>query len=445
MNETLFRIRYVLFLVTLGALLSIGTSAVSQTEPMQTAPAQNNPDITRTELANFDQFLDNHPETAEQLHKNPALVDDKDFLRSHTELQEFLEQHPGVREELRENPDQFMHREQRYDRREDADRDRQQDRDLDRDRQQNQNSDRQQNQNDNDRQQDVDRDRDQSRNNQDLDRDRDQNRSNDVDRDRQGDNQRRDGDVNRRELSSFDSFLDSHPEIAEQLRKDPSLVNNRKFVKSHEALASYLDSHPEVKEEYREHPNAFMHEEQQFDRREDFNRRGDSDVTRRELANFDGFLDSHPEIAEQLRKDPSLVNDRKFVTSHSALAEYLDSHPGVKAEYRENPNAFMRDEQRFDRREDRMMDRDGELRGFGEFLGTHNSIAQQLAKNPQLAQNQEYVANHPDLQAYLQAHPAVQSQLKQNPSIVTQFTQQQNGTSKSTTTTTPHVDPKPKQ
>ncbi|HKS73239.1 MAG TPA: hypothetical protein VJQ82_08580 [Terriglobales bacterium] len=423
MGEKLFRIRYVLILATLGALLSFGTSAVSQTAPAQN-PAQPNPDITRTELAHFDQFLDNHPETAEQLRKDPSLINDKDFIKTHTELQEFLEQHPGVREELRENPDQFMHREQRFDRREDADRDRQQDQDFDRNRQQHQG--------DQDRQQDFDRDRQQN--------------NNDVDRDRQANNQRHDDDTTRRELANFDGFLDSHPEIAEQLRKDPSLVNDRKFVKNHEDLAQYLDSHPGVKEEYREHPNQFMSEEQRFDRHEDFSRRGDNDVTRRELANFDGFLDSHPEIAEQLRKDPSLVNDRKFVKSHDALADYLDSHPGVKEEYREHPNAFMRDEQRFDRHEDRMMDRDAELHGFGQFLGTHNNIAQQLAKNPKLAQNQEYVANHPDLQAYLQAHPAVQAQLKQNPQIVTQFTQQQNGTPKSTTTTTtPHVDPKPKQ
>lgn len=429
MGKKLFRIRYVLILATLGALLSFGTSAVSQTAPAPNPPSQPNSDITRTELANFDQFLDNHPETAEQLRKDPSLINDKDFMKTHTELQEFMEQHPGVRDEVRENPDQFMHRERRFDRREDADRDRSQDQNVDRDRQPNQG--------DQDRQQDFDRDRQQNQNN--------NSQNNNVDRDRQADNQRRNGDTTRRELSNFDGFLDSHPEIAEQLRKDPSLVNDRKFVKSHEDLAQYLDSHPEVKQEYRENPNQFMSEEQRFEQRQDFNRRGDNDGNRRELAKFDGFLDSHPEIAEQLRKDPSLVNDRKFVKSHDALADYLDSHPGVKEEYREHPNAFMRDEQRFDRHEDRMMDRDAELHGFGQFLGTHNSIAQQLAKNPQLAQNQEYVANHPDLQAYLQAHPAVQAQLKQNPQIVTQFAQQPNGTPKSTTTTTPHVDPKPKQ
>src|SRR5579863_1997025 len=120
----------------------------------------------------------------------------------------------------------------------------------------------------------------------------------------------RDDNVTRRQLAAFDSFLDSHPEVAEQLRKDPSLVNNQEFVEKHGDLQQYLQQHPEVREELSQNPNAFMHQEERFDRRED---RRDSDVTRTELANMDRFMDSHPEIAEQLRKDPSLVDDKKFV------------------------------------------------------------------------------------------------------------------------------------
>ena len=34
--------------------------------------------------------------------------------------------------------------------------------------------------------------------------------------------------------------MDSHPEIAEQLRKNPSLVNNQEFVENHPALQTFL-------------------------------------------------------------------------------------------------------------------------------------------------------------------------------------------------------------
>jgi hypothetical protein len=56
-------------------------------------------------------------------------------------------------------------------------------------------------------------------------------------------------DATRRQLASFDSFLDSHPEVAEQVRKDPSLVNNEEFVEKHGELKQYLQQHPEIREE----------------------------------------------------------------------------------------------------------------------------------------------------------------------------------------------------
>src|SRR5215472_2089366 len=187
-----------------------------------------------------------------------------------------------------------------------------------------------------------------------------------------------DSDVTRGELGSFDRFMDSHPEIAEQLRKDPSLVKNKEFVENHPALGEYMQQHPEVREEISENPDGFMHQEQRFDRREDqgADRRAD-DVTGRELGSFDRFMDSHPEIAEQLRKDPSLVKNKEFVENHPALGEYMQQHPEVREEISENPNGFMHQEQRFDRREDQGADRRAddvtgrELGSFDRFMDSH--------------------------------------------------------------------------
>src|SRR5258706_5466329 len=163
-----------------------------------------------------------------------------------------------------------------------------------------------------------------------------------------------DNDTTRIELAHFDQFMDSHREIAEQLRKDPSLVNNREFAEKHPALQTYLQEHPGIREEIKENPNAFMRQENRFDRQED-RRQGerDSDTTRAQLARFDQFMDSHREIAEQLRKDPSLANNKEFAEKHPALQTYLQEHPGIREEIKENPNAFMRQENRFDRQEDR--------------------------------------------------------------------------------------------
>ncbi|MGA8765236.1 MAG: hemophore-related protein [Candidatus Sulfotelmatobacter sp.] len=325
-------------------------------------PPDRDDSATRRQVASFDNFLDSHPEVAEQLRKDPSLVNNPEYVEKHAELQQYLQQHPEIREELSQNPNGFMRQEQRFERREDSDR-------------------------------------------------------------REG----RDRDVTRTELANMDHFMDSHPEIAEQLRKDPSLVNNREFVESHPALQQFLAEHPGVREEYKENPNAFMHQEERFDRREDQHR--DGDVTRIELANMDHFMDSHPEIAEQLRKDPSLVNNREFVENHPALQQFLAEHPGVREEYKENPNAFMHQEQRFDRREDSNMRRDrdvtgGELASFNEFLEGHGNIAGELSKNPSLANNQEYLENHPQLRDYLKANPKVHEELSENPDSFLKSAQQ---------------------
>ncbi len=222
----------------------------------------------------------------------------------------------------------------------------------------------------------------------------------------------------------MDNFMDRHPEIAEQLRKDPSLVDNRQFVADHPDLQKFLADHPGMSEEYRENPNAFMRDEGRFDRREDAGNgmRRSGDISRDDLVYMDNFMDRHPEIAEQLRKDPSLVDNRQFVADHPDLQKFLADHPGMSEEYRENPNAFMRDEGRFDRREDAgngmHRDRDvneREIASFNEFMGNHDKIADDVSKNPSLASNQEYLENHPELKQYLNAHPEVHQQLNDNP------------------------------
>jgi hypothetical protein len=421
--------RNLLALSALTSLLRLGTPASAQTVPAQGNTSVQDNDITRQELARFDQFLDGHRYIAEELRKDPSLIDSREYMQNHPDLQAFLQDHPRVREEIKENPDAFMKREERFDRHEDArDRDKDRgdrDRDANRDDRDASNGDRDRDVNRGD--QDSNRDHDRNANGVDRDanrgdRDRDatgakQDQDSDrADRDRDATHGDRDRDTTRGELASFDKFLDSHREIAEQVRKNPSLVDNPEFVKSHPELQTYLQQHPGVREEIKENPNAFMRQEDRFDRREDAR---DRDVNREELARFDNFLDSHREIAEQLRKDPSLVDNHEFVKNHPALQAFLQQHPGVSDELKENPNAFMREEDRFDRREDRMgMDRDASherMAKFGEFLGSHSNISEQLSKDPSLVKNEEFMANHPELKEFLNAHPDVQQEMMANP------------------------------
>jgi phage-related protein len=238
-------------------------------------------------------------------------------------------------------------------------------------------------------------------------------------------------DITRQELVRFDNFLDSHPEIAEQLRRNPSLVDDREYVTNHPQLQAYLQEHGQVREALRENPRAFMRDEDRLDRRDD-------DATRRELANFDAFLDKHPEIAEQLRKNPTLADNKEFLQNHPALQQFLQEHQGVREQLAQDPRVFMREEDRFDRRD---RDDGDSRREFGGFLGSRPEIAAQLSKDPSLAKNEEYLENHPELRDYLKTHSDVQQQLAQNPQAFMDSMKQfdNSGTRKEM------VDPKPKQ
>ncbi len=362
-----------LALLAMTTIFWLDFPANAQSTPAQDSrPVQDN-DATRQELARFDQFLDSHREIAEQLRRDPSLVNNEEFVKNHPALQTYLQDHPAVRTQIKENPNAFMRAEDRLDRRED-------------------------------------------------------NRG-----------------INREELARFDQFLDNHREIAEQLRKDPSLVDNKEYVKNHPELQTYLQDHPAIRTQIKENPNAFMRAEDRFDRREDNRGR---DVNREELAHFDQFLDSHREIAEQLRKDPSLADNGEFVKNHPALQTYLQDHPELRAELKENPNGFMQLEARNEHRDDGMYrDRDATHRpsaNFGEFLGGHSNIAEQLSKDPSLVKNKEYMENHPELQEYLNAHPDVRQELMENPQSFVKAAQQFS-TNNGRTAKPPAAQPKPNQ
>ena len=349
--------RYWLAILAICALIwVIPVGAQSQGAVPQ--DQDNDSHMSRQQIVGLDQFLDNHPEIAAQLQKNPSLVNNKDFIQDHPDLQHFLQQHPEVREDLSQNPGAVMHQEQRFDRRGD-----QGDRDVTRGELSNM-----------DRFMDSHPEiaeelrKDPSRiNNKDFIKDhpelkeflaqhpelREEFRENPqafMHQEQRFDRNEdmRDRDVTRGELSNMDRFMDSHPEIAEQLRKDPSRINNKDFIKDHPELKEFLAQHPELREEFKENPNAFMRQEQRFDRREDSNLGRDRDVNGAELASFHEFLQSHSAISKELSKDPSLVKNQEYLDKHPELQTYLQNHPEVREEANEHPQSFLKSAQNFD-------------------------------------------------------------------------------------------------
>jgi hypothetical protein len=344
MKRTGLTTRYLLATLALGTFI---WAAPAGAQSQSTTTPESNSKLDWGQLAAFDQFLDNHPEIAEQLKKDPSLADKQQFVQSHPALQQFLQQHPDLSADLKQDPNAVMHQEDRYIHGQDQ--------------------------------------------------------------------------IRLSELATMNNFMDSHPEIAQQLQKDPSLIDNKHYVDSHPALQQFLASHPELAQAYEAHPNLFMRDEDRYENHEDR-------ITGSELANMDGFMDSHPEIAQQLEKDPSLVDNKKFVADHPAFQQFLASHPELAQAYEEHPNEFMQDENRYQHHDDSALARNGDMThgnvsSFHDFLANHSAIANELSKNPSLATNQEYLANHTELQAYLKTNPQVNEQLSQNPQAFLNSTQ----------------------
>ena len=422
-------VRNVVALLAATPLLWIAPPAFAQSAPNQDSRPAQDSDITRQELARFDQFLDSHREIAEQLRQNPSLVNDRTFVEQHQALQTYLREHPAIREELKENPNAFMRQEERFDHREDA-------------------------------------------------RDRDITRQELASFDRFLDGRREVAEqlrknpslVNDREYlqkhPDLQAYLSEHARVREELRENPNA-----FMRQEDRFDNRQDAQGRgdndrngdrevARNEDRDRLDNRNGDRDDIDRDDhrdpDARSRNrldrisgqpvrDRDTARGELASFDQFLDKHREIAEQLRRNPGLVNNQQFLADHPALQTYLTAHKNVREEIDENPQAFMHQEARFDRQED--MDR--ERAAFGEFLRSHSAISEQLSKHPSLVKNQEFVATHPELQEYLKAHPAAQTQLTQNPETFIKSARQLNATSTNTTgsvkTTPPDATKPPKQ
>jgi phage-related protein len=235
------------------------------------AHARNDERPNRAELENFDRFLDAHPVINRDLRENPGLLDNADYMKGQPELQAFLRDHPGVREEIRENPHSFMKSEHAW----------------------------------------------------------------------------RGYENRQAQLESLDRFLDGHPQINADVRKDPALLENDAYLKDHAPLKDFLDSHPGIREQVKENPQAFMRGARQYQAAEERD-----DRVQARLEAFDQFLDKHRELDQDLRKNPSLLNDDDYVAKHKELEQFLAGHPGVRADVTQHAEAFMRRERAYQRQEE---------------------------------------------------------------------------------------------
>ena len=66
------------------------------------------------------------------------------------------------------------------------------------------------------------------------------------------------GRISERDLRSFEDYLDSHDETAQLLYQNPDLINDRQFVRRHDALHDWLEDHQEAAATIQANPDKFL-------------------------------------------------------------------------------------------------------------------------------------------------------------------------------------------
>jgi len=72
-------------------------------------------EVTRGQAARTDEFLNNHPDVAQELRKDPSLIDNKQYLAQHPQLQGYLNKHPEIAHQWKDHPEKFDQAQTYYD------------------------------------------------------------------------------------------------------------------------------------------------------------------------------------------------------------------------------------------------------------------------------------------------------------------------------------------
>ncbi len=137
-------------------------------------------------------------------------------------------------------------------------------------------------------------------------------------------------------------FFDDHPWVARDLRREPALANDTRYLEEHRSLREFLARHSDVRRALDADPYAALRRAQRLERTARARREIDPD----ELERLDRFLHDHPEVRRDLHANPALVNDRAYLARHPSLRDFLRGHPAIRREFQENPWVFMRRRER---------------------------------------------------------------------------------------------------
>jgi len=131
--------------------------------------------------------------------------------------------------------------------------------------------------------------------------------------------------------ANFVRFLNTHPNVAADLAKNPNLVNDPKYLGDHPGLQGFLKTHPRVQKDVQLAPGTYTYVN------------GQAEWKRAPLngSQTHNYLFEHSDVASELEANPSLVKDPKYLAAHPGLREFLDEHPDAISEMKQHPYGFL--------------------------------------------------------------------------------------------------------
>src|SRR2546430_990296 len=113
-----------------------------------------------------------------------------------------------------------------------------------------------------------------------------------ADRDYEREGRRSSTRVSERDLRSFDTFLDAHWETAQELYRDPELLNNDRFVRGHSDLRNWLEDHQDAAQAIQADPRGAIWHERTAGRGEEERRPASTRISERDLRSFEDYLNA---------------------------------------------------------------------------------------------------------------------------------------------------------
>jgi hypothetical protein len=131
-------------------------------------------------------------------------------------------------------------------------------------------------------------------------------------------------------LRELDQFLDHHPLLENDLRRDPKLVADPHYLEKNSELQGFLAASPDVIRALQMEPRHFLHRA--------LIREANAPLKYAEVAQLDPFFAAQPAIEREIVENPARIRDRDYLNLHPVLGDLLVQHPLLNRVFQPKPS-----------------------------------------------------------------------------------------------------------